>query len=114
MDRPLTPLGAELLAEMGGPDGIVAFAQAAQPARLAELAPRIAGSDDPAARAVMASAEAEVAAAIDLLQDKDRLPVVFLGGLGPIYRARLAGRWPDADPKGTALDGALWLARREV
>jgi glucosamine kinase len=47
------------------------------------------------------------------LQDGARLPVVFLGGLGPVYAARLAGRWEIRAPKGSGVDGALRLAREE-
>jgi glucosamine kinase len=108
----MTPLMATVLAEMDGPDGIVAFARDAQPVEFAGLAPRVVGSDDPAALAVMAAGEAEVAAFIALLQGDAPLPVVFLGGLGPVYATRLAGRWAVMEALGTALDGALWLARR--
>lgn len=107
----MTPLLRALLDEHGGPLGLVSFSLAARPARFAELAPRVVVSEDPAAVAVMESATAEVAAAVDLLQAGGSLPVVFLGGLGPSYAGRLAGRWPIRAPAGSALDGALWLAR---
>lgn len=108
---PMTPLLERLLHDHGGPEGIVAFAQTARPADFARLAPDVLSSSDSAAQSVMASACAEVVAAIDLLQGKRALPVVFTGGLGPTYRNRLAGRWPVQDAVGTALDGALILAR---
>lgn len=107
----LTPLLRDLLSEHGGPLGLVSFSLGARPADFAALAPRAVGSSDAAAAAVMARADAEVAAAVDLLQAGGSVPVVFLGGLGPTFEARLAGRWPAAAPLGTALDGALWLAR---
>jgi glucosamine kinase len=110
--RPMTPLLAEVLGDHGGPEGVVGFAQAARPADLAGLSPRVATSDDPAAQEVMRRAEAAVAASVDLLQGDAPVPVVFLGGLGPVYAARLAGRWALAEPLGSALDGALWLARQ--
>ena len=109
---PMTPLLTATLDECGGPDGAVAFARDASPAAFGTLAPRLTDSDDPSAKAIMAAGEAEVAAAIALLQGTAPLPVVFLGGLGPVYAARLDGRWPVAQPRGSALDGALWLARR--
>jgi glucosamine kinase len=109
---PMTPLLAELVEEMGGDDRVVAFSLTARPADYAALAPRILISDDPAAQAVMAAAEADVAQAIGALQQTPALPVVFLGGLGPAFAARLAGRWPQRTAQGTALDGALLLARR--
>lgn len=108
---PLTPFLAGLIADHGDSLGVIAFARRAAPADFAALAPRILGAEDPAARAIVMAATAEVAAAIDVLQAGRGLPVVFLGGLGPAFRDRLAGRWPLAEPVGTALDGALMLAR---
>ncbi len=109
---PMTPLLAAVVQEMGGDDRVVAFSLTARPADYAALAPRILASDDPAAQAVMAAAAADVAQAIGALQATPALPVVFLGGLGPAFAARLAGRWPQRAAQGTALDGALLLARR--
>ena len=111
---PMTPVLSALVAEYGSPEGIVSFAQTARPADFAALAPRVVGADDPAAVAVMIRALGDVAAAIDHLQSGDVLPVVFLGGLGASYADRLAGRWPVCPPFGTALDGALMLAREAV
>lgn len=110
--RPMTPLARALLDEMGGGDGIVAFAQGARPADLAALAPRLIASDDPIAHSVMGLACGHVAAFITRLQGCDPVPVVYLGGLGATYAERLAGRWRQLDPLGSALDGALWLARQ--
>jgi glucosamine kinase len=111
---PRTELTDMLIAEFGGPDEIVAFARDAQPTEFAAIAPRVSASSDPAAEAVMREADTEVANAINSLQSRPRLPVVFLGGLGPVYAARLAGRWPIAPSRGTALDGALRLARQDA
>jgi glucosamine kinase len=108
---PLTPLLRDLLARHGGPLGLVSFSLSARPADFAALAPLTVDSDDPAALAVMDRAAADVAEAVDLLQAGEPRPVVFLGGLGPILARRLAGRWPVREPLGTALDGALRLAR---
>jgi glucosamine kinase len=108
---PMTPLLAALLEEHGGAEGVVGFSLRARPADWAALAPRVVGSDDPAAEAVMAQAVADVAEAVGLLRAGDDLPVVFLGGLGAVYAARLAGRWRIEAARGTALDGALRLAR---
>ncbi|MBP1804439.1 BadF/BadG/BcrA/BcrD ATPase family protein [Rubellimicrobium aerolatum] len=108
---PQTPLLAALVAEQGGPDGVVNLSLAARPADFAAFAPRVVASDDPAAREVMDRAVAEVAAAVDLLQEGAALPVVLLGGLGPVFAARLGGRWAVIPALGTALDGALLLAR---
>lgn len=108
---PMTPLLASVLDDMGGPSGIVAFAQGSRPPDFAALAPRLIGSSDPSAQGIMAAAAAQVAGFIDLLQEGRQLPVAFLGGLGPAYAALLAGRWPLHPDPGTALDGALILAR---
>ena len=60
---------------------------------------------------VTARATADIAASIAVLQPARPLPVTFLGGLGPAFAARL----PHLDHRaalGTALDGALLLARQ--
>ena len=106
-----TPLLAALVDEMGGPDGVVTFSLRARPADFAALAPRVVESDDPAAVTVMARAEADVAEAVDLLRGGDDLSVVFLGGLGTVFATRMAVRFPVREALGTALDGALSLAR---
>lgn len=109
--RAETPLLSEILSVKGGPLGLVAFSLAAKPVDFASLVPRALESGDPAAEEVLARASADVAEAVDLLQAGGRLPVVFLGGLGPVHAARLAGRWEIRPAQGSALDGALWLAR---
>jgi glucosamine kinase len=109
--RAMTPLAAALLAEHGNADAIVRFAQTARPADFAALAPRIATSDDPMAAEIMGLAAGAVARSVARLQDGDPVPVVFLGGLGAVHADRLAGRWPMLPPRGSALEGALWMAR---
>ena len=108
---PMTPLLSALIDEMGGPDGVVAFSLRARPVDFAELAPRLLDSSDPAAQAVMAQAVADVAEAVAQLQQGGSLPVVFLGGLGTFFAGRLQGRWDIRPALGSALDGALLLAR---
>jgi glucosamine kinase len=110
--EPMTPLLSGLLADRGGANGIIAFAQSARPADLAALAPQVVEADDPAARAVMTAADAHVAAYVSRLQGDSDLPVVFLGGLGPVFAGRLQGLWTVRQASGSALDGALWLARQ--
>ncbi len=61
----------------------------------------------------MGEAEASVARAIAVLQPALPLPVVFLGGLGVTYAARLGARWPGMKARGDGLSGALWLALRD-
>jgi glucosamine kinase len=109
--RPMTPLLRRSLDEHGGVEGVIAFSLAARPADFATLAPLVVGSDDPAAREIMAGAVADVAASIAVLQGEPAFPVTFIGGLGPAYAERLAGHWKIVPPKGSALDGALRLAR---
>lgn len=109
--RPMTPLLAQVLNDLGGPMGIVAFAQTSRQPDFAALAPRLIGSPDAAARGIMAAAAAQVAGFVDILQAGRQLPVAFVGGLGPAYAALLADRWPIHPDPGTALDGALLLAR---
>lgn len=108
---PLTPLLAEVIADFRDPAGIVGFARDARPADFAAVAPRVIGSSDHAAVAIMDQAVADVVAALDHLQAGSAVPVVFLGGLGPVYARALAGRWEIREPLGSALDGALILAR---
>lgn len=108
---PMTPLLAGLLADIGGPQGIIAFSLTARPADFAGLAPRITASDDPAALAIMTRAKAEISEAITVLQAGRNLPITFLGGLGPYFADRFAGEFLIRAAAGTALDGALILAR---
>lgn len=107
---PMTPLLEAVLAEHGSADAIVAFSLSARPADFATLAPRIIASDDPAVADIMRQATADIATSIALLQLTKPLPVTFLGGLGPAFAARLK-HWPQRPALGTALDGALRLAR---
>lgn len=113
---PATPLLGAVIAEAGGPEALVAWAKAAAPAEFARFAPRLiaaAGAGDGVAGAIMARADGDVAAAVDLLLAPGPAPLCFLGGLGPAFAARLAGRYGDLirPARGTALDGALALAR---
>jgi glucosamine kinase len=109
--RAMTPLLRAVLDEHGGSDGIIALSITARPADFAALAPRMLASDDPAAREVVAQAVEDVARSIAVLQGDPALPVTFIGGLGAAYALRLAGRWPVVPALGSALDGALLLAR---
>lgn len=101
----------EVLGEFGGIEGIIAFGNRASPADFARLAPRIVGSDDPAARQVFDTAVADVRHILTVLQAETSLPVVFVGGLGPAYAARLTA-WSQRPAIGTGVDGALLMARQ--
>lgn len=109
-----TPLLDRLVAERGGPAGLVAWGKAAAPADFARLVPGMlaaAEAGDAAAQAILGGAAADVARAIDRLMAAGPVPVAFLGGLGPVFAARLAGRYDIRAPRGSGLDGALLLAR---
>lgn len=108
----LTPLLQSVLDELGGDGGVMAFGTTAVPADYARFARRIADSDDPAAREIMARASADIAASIALLQPAAPLPLVFLGGLGARFAPRFAADWTIQPPLGSGVDGALWLARQ--
>ena len=119
---PGSALTAALLAEAGGPEGLVAWGAGASPGEFAARVPRLlaaAAEGDAAAEAILAEADAWVAAALDRLDGRldgrlgDAGRLCFLGGLGPVFAARLAGRYGAAlcAPLGTPLDGALAMAR---
>lgn len=106
-----TPFLHQLHQDLGGTEGVIAFSLSAKPADLAALVPRILGSDDPAVRSLLATAAEDVATAIAVLQPDLPLPVTFIGGLGPTFAKLLARRWTIVPATGSALDGALLLAR---
>ena len=105
----VTPLGQRLLDRLGGPHGVVGFADAAGPADLALLAPEVAAGGDALAETVLDRMQGDITAMLVHLNPDGRLPLVYLGGLGPLWRDRLA--LPFMAPRGNALDGALMLAR---
>ena len=105
----VTPLGQRLLDRLGGPHGVVGFADAAGPADLALLAPEVAAGGDALAETVLDRMQGAIMAMLVHLNPDGRLPLVYLGGLGPMWRDRLA--LPFIPPRGNALDGALMLAR---
>lgn len=114
--RAETPLLRRVLDEAGGAAALVEAAQGKSPNWFARFAPRIAAAaetGDAAAEEILSEASARVADAIDALQTAESVATCFLGGLGAIYAARLSGRYPGQirAPKGSALDGALALAR---
>lgn len=107
----MTPLLEQVLDDLGGIEGIIGFGSRARPAEFAHLAPRIVGSDDPAAIRVFDGAIADVRHILTTLQADGPLPVVFVGGLGPAYAARLTD-WPQRPARGSGVDGALLMARQ--
>lgn len=109
---PMTPLLQAVLNELGGVEGVISFGLRARPAEFGRFAPRLVAGDDPAAIRIMDAAVAQIGDMIGMLQQGRDLPVIFLGGLGRYYAARLAERWQIRPPLGTGLDGALFLARQ--
>lgn len=107
----MTPLLQAVLEDLGGIEGIIRFGNEARPVDFAAFAPRIIESDDPAARQVFDAAVAEIRHILTVLQGDAPLPVVFVGGLGPAYAARLTG-WVQRPPLGSGVDGALLMARQ--
>lgn len=108
---PMTPLLQAVLDEYGGIEGIITFGNRARPSDFGALAPRIVTGADPAATRILAAATDQVRNIIATLQGGALLPVVFLGGLGQHYAARLDGPWPIRQAKGSGLDGAVQMAR---
>lgn len=109
---PMTPLLRAMLDEHGGIEGIIEFGNRARPGDFGALAPRIVTSDDPAARRIFDDAVGEIRHILTTLQAGDNLPVVFVGGLGAHYAARLDGPWPVQPALGNSVDGALAMARQ--
>lgn len=105
-----TPLTAATLEKLGGTGGVVGFARRASGADFAALVPDLLAVPDAATEAVLAEGADYVARAIGRLQHGRALPVVFTGGLGPVYAGRLAGCWAILPAQGNGLDGALRLA----
>lgn len=113
---PGSPHLAALVAASGGPAGVVAVSRDFAPADHAALVPAAlaaAAAGDAGAARVLAEADFAIVRAIDTLAGDEALPVCFLGGLGPTFAARLAGRYGARmqPARGTALDGALAMAR---
>lgn len=112
---PATGLTTDILQDMGGPPGVVAFAGRATPAEFAALAPRVldaASAGDGTAVALMQAGADYIARSAQQLGWQPGDPLCPIGGLA----ARYAPFLPDTmaaslvEPQGTALDGALALA----
>src|SRR5690606_10979221 len=85
---PMTDHLAALLSRFGGAEGVIAFSLTARPSELAQLAPEITASDDPACRAVWAANVSDIAEILSYL-GSPALPVTFTGGLAHAYAAAL-------------------------
>lgn len=112
--EPASPLTRDLLAEMGGPAGVVAFASSATPEDFGRIAPRVtAAQGDAAAALQMRRGAAYIATGLNALGWQPGEPLCLIGGTAPAYKDWLPGEMADAlvAAKGTALSGALMLAR---
>ncbi len=112
--RPMTPLLREVLEEGGGAAALVDFARSASPAAFAARASRLLQvAEDPVAMELLSAADGWIGRNIDALRAGRHLPVSFACGLGGFFATRLGRRYGDAlrPALGSALDGALWLAR---
>lgn len=106
-----SPLGAQVLARMGGAAAIVGFARSATAADFAAVARQMLEfPGDPLAESVLGAADDYITQAISRLQQDGRMPVTFTGGLGPIFADRLLDLWDQRPARGAPLDGALRLA----
>ncbi|MDU8912363.1 BadF/BadG/BcrA/BcrD ATPase family protein [Aestuariicoccus sp. MJ-SS9] len=99
-----------------GPAGIVAFAARATPADFAAHAPDViaaADTGDAVAVRLMREGAAYIARTLRALGHAAGEPLCLTGGVGPAYRDFLPAELGAAciKPRGSALDGALSLAR---
>ena len=115
---PPSPLTETLHRQIGGsPAHLIAFAQTAKPADFARLAPLVikaARAEDPYGRDLMQRGAAYLEKCFESadLGAETPLQIVLTGSLGPHYAPylpRYSARL--TPPQGTALDGALRLAR---
>ncbi len=119
---PEGPLVDALRQRFGTLAAILSFAVEARPADFAALAPLVLAQGQrncPVAGKVLDHACGALLAGITRLQDgAPDVPVAATGGIGPHLLDRIqaqGGNCPNrAEPMGTALDGALWQARRNA
>lgn len=113
--QPMTPLAQQVLEGFADPSEIPAFARSASPADYARYAPAlVAAPEDPLSAAILDAEGRDIIRLIDTLQGDATLPVTWTGGLGPLWAGVLGARWPQRPVLGSALDGAMALARGEV
>lgn len=114
------PLSRAIWARFETLPALLDFTASATPSDYASLAPQVIVQDTagcPLARTIVDEGCAYLLRAIRRLQAGDPdVPVAATGGLGPILLDRIARQAAPAltrlNPKGTALDGALWRARQ--
>ena len=115
IDSP-SQLSRDVLSEFNdNPHDLYEFAQTATPADYAKFAPDvvIAGKNkDAIGKRLMATGAAYLSKAMIALKFSGQSPLCLVGGVGPHYADYLLPQFKNAvtPPKGTALDGALYLA----
>lgn len=116
--EPESDLTRMVLAEFDGdPERITRFAQQAGPAEYARYAPRItaaARTGDGQARGLMEAGATYLNACLERIGTGPEDALCLTGSLGAQYAPYLDPRFARhvAEPSGTALDGALFLARQ--
>jgi glucosamine kinase len=114
---PSSPLAEQMLKVHGGVVGVTRFSLTARPADYGRLAPGVvsaAASGDALAIGLMREGADYITAALAALGWRPGQRLCLAGGLGPAYANWLPPEIAEglAAPDGTALDGALILARR--
>jgi glucosamine kinase len=115
-----SPLVERLLTRFGNDAGqMIAFAKTAAPADYAQLAPLVfdaADTDDPHAVSLIAEGATYLNNCLDSLALNEHEIICMTGGLGRLYAPWINAAHQSrlAEPLGTALDGALHLARQIV
>ncbi|MCF6273885.1 MAG: ATPase [Rhodobacteraceae bacterium] len=116
---PHSPLTEQIMDEFAGaPKQIAEQARTFSPGDFGRFAPRVvaaATAGDQNAEDIMARHTDIVRKCIDAVGFDPEKAFCILGGLGPAYLARLPRRYRDAatPPLGDALDGAIYLAKRQ-
>ena len=114
-----SPLTDAILARFNhAPQAIVTFSAGAQPMDYGTMAPTVTAAaldGDATAVAILQAGAAWIERALVAVGHDDALPLCLMGGVAPAMQPYLmrAGRQIVA-PVGTALDGAVQLARRRV
>ncbi|MFW2588664.1 BadF/BadG/BcrA/BcrD ATPase family protein [Sagittula sp. SSi028] len=111
-----TALTRDTLAHFGTPSDVVAFAASAAPHAFAVFAPSVvaaAQAGDVTAVRLMTRGADWIEQALLATGADPAEPLCLTGGLGTAYVDYLTKPWHLADPIGTALDGALILAREQ-
>lgn len=114
-----TDLTQDVLADFSNaPEALVAFARNAEPKDYAAFAPRVvqaAAAQDETGYALMACGAKYLNSCFALVTEAHSAPICLSGGLGVHYAAYIEDRFRArlVAPAGSALDGALSLARLE-